>query len=289
MNYHEAETPAPSSILLQGTLTYCATDGVCRHLIRGKWNDTAANPDPNLGQTAFELVRDLAPEEDLKELPQDGEFHGFFDFNHRRVPENEVKIMFVKLEGTPWRYSVSGRGNSEFGEFELNGTANTTIPVKADSTYTVSLQKKYIRTGPSLPTHQPQPGGFTQQREAMSTKPDYESDDDGVDITTPNQRDLVVSLKHDTYRNIVENATKKMKQENESQARENAHEVLSSKYHAGGRMLKLQRTGGGDFYEIKGRTWAHESETKHAVTISNSIFCDRLAITCSIFCVPSIL
>ena len=153
-NDQDVIAPAASLPLLVGTLTYSDAGDVRRHFIHGNWSFEDA-PDPN--PQRFELTRNLAPEEDLKELPKDGEFHGSFSLQYKKgktktktrvVAENGVKMAFVKLEGELGSYySVKGQGNNEYGTFELNGTAIKSTD-EDDPSYNVRLHKNYITTAP---------------------------------------------------------------------------------------------------------------------------------------------
>lgn len=154
------EGPLP---LLVGTLAYSDRENLRRHIIRGNWKYDNSHAVP---PQRFELIRTIPPEEDLKQLPKDGEFAGSFNVQHsvktskgkikfknRAVPENGVKLTFKgKEDEEDGLYSVKGQGTNEFGVFELFGTAkkNTGLDAGEDPTYSVSVHKRYV-TVPSAP------------------------------------------------------------------------------------------------------------------------------------------
>mmetsp|Transcript_4286 Transcript_4286/g.8260 ORF Transcript_4286/g.8260 Transcript_4286/m.8260 type:complete len:1421 (-) Transcript_4286:207-4469(-) len=147
--------------LLVGTLTYSDRDNLRRHIIRGNWNYENSLPQ------RFELIRIIPPEENLKELPKDGEFNGSFNVQlevksskgkikkkNRAVQESGVKLRFTPKdeddddEGNS--FVVNGTGTNEYGVFELFGTA-TKNAGDEDPTYNVSVRKKYVPLPPVEP------------------------------------------------------------------------------------------------------------------------------------------
>jgi len=155
-NEKEPENPDDNYPLLVGTLAFSDRDNLRRHIIRGNWKYAKSHAVP---PQPFELIRTIPPEEELKELPKDGEFAGSFNVQHqvktskgklklknRAVPENGVKLKFTPKEGDDGEedvFSVKGKGNNEFGVFELFGTA-TKNSGDDDPTYSVSVRKKYV-------------------------------------------------------------------------------------------------------------------------------------------------
>jgi hypothetical protein len=162
--------PAPPVVttdpILLGTLAYSDRDDLRRHVIRGNWkfeNPVAAAPPER-----FELIRFIPPEEDLKELPKDGEFNGSFNVQFaintkkgkikmktRAVPESGVKLTFKPRDESREIFEVYGTGLNEFGTFELYGTAtkNSSV-VEEDPTYSISVNKRYVISAPA-PTPAP--------------------------------------------------------------------------------------------------------------------------------------
>mmetsp|Transcript_19472 Transcript_19472/g.36365 ORF Transcript_19472/g.36365 Transcript_19472/m.36365 type:complete len:1426 (+) Transcript_19472:506-4783(+) len=143
-----------TSPLLVGTLTYSDRDNLRRHIIRGNWNYENSLPQ------RFELIRTIPPEENLKELPKDGEFNGSFNVQlevksskgkikkkNRAVQESGVKLRFTPKdeddEDEGNSFAVNGTGTNEYGIFELFGTA-TKNAGDEDPTYNVSVRKKYV-------------------------------------------------------------------------------------------------------------------------------------------------
>ena len=153
----------PSSTELQmpflaGTLSYSDRDGKRTHIIRGVWvfeNLVGSTPQ------RFELVRNICPEEELEELPKDGEFHGSFVYEYHVgtsklkmstiIQEREVKLAFIEKEGDRKSFHVKGTGVNKFGVFELIGTA-TKSAKEDDPSYNVQLRKHYIKSCPALVT-----------------------------------------------------------------------------------------------------------------------------------------
>lgn len=153
--------------VLTGILAYSDRDNLRRHIIRGNWNYehcTDAKPQ------RFELIRIIPPNEDLKELPKDGEFNGSFNVQiqvttskiklkvkNRAVQETGVMLTFKpkKVNKDDFdddnsnhaeKYEVFGRGTNEFGVFELHGSAtkNKVLEEGDDPTYSISVRKVYV-------------------------------------------------------------------------------------------------------------------------------------------------
>ena len=154
-----SNTDPPSNFpLLVGTLSYVDKENLRRHVIRGNWkyehNAEATAPQ------RFELIRNIPPEEDVTQLPKDGEFNGSFSlqykfntskgkvkFKHRTVAENGVALTFKEEKDKEGEFSVNGTGTNEFGEFELFGTARkAAAPHGEDDAkeYKVQVRKRYI-------------------------------------------------------------------------------------------------------------------------------------------------
>eukprot|EP00584_Thalassiosira_punctigera_P010790 CAMPEP_0172546888 /NCGR_PEP_ID=MMETSP1067-20121228/16548_1 /TAXON_ID=265564 ORGANISM="Thalassiosira punctigera, Strain Tpunct2005C2" /NCGR_SAMPLE_ID=MMETSP1067 /ASSEMBLY_ACC=CAM_ASM_000444 /LENGTH=1456 /DNA_ID=CAMNT_0013333883 /DNA_START=150 /DNA_END=4520 /DNA_ORIENTATION=- len=152
----ESDSACP---LLVGTLAYSDRDNLRRHIIRGNWRYEGQSPQ------RFELLRTIPTDEDLMELPKDGEFNGSFNVMHthktskgkiktknRAVLENGVKLRFTPKgdedrEGATV-FAVNGQGTNEYGVFELFGTAMKNEGDK-DPTYSVSVRKRYIPLAPA--------------------------------------------------------------------------------------------------------------------------------------------
>jgi len=160
------DTPAVNLPILTGTLAYSDRDNLRRHIIRGNWKYESSHAVP---PQRFELLRTIPPEEDLKELPKDGEFNGSFNvqvsvktskgkikLKSRSVSESGVKLSFKPkedAEGGAAVFAVHGTGTNEYGVFELFGTAtkNTDVEEGEDTTYSISVHKKYIAPPPAPP------------------------------------------------------------------------------------------------------------------------------------------
>lgn len=140
---------APPPPVMKGTLSYDIDQR--RHLIRGMWNYENSTVFP---PQRFELLRNLSPSEDLKKLPQDGEFHGSFSLAYfhttskgkqkersKVIPESGVKIKFTP-DSDGDGYKVDGTGTNQFGIFHINGTAKPS-PDPADPTLNIVLRKRY--------------------------------------------------------------------------------------------------------------------------------------------------
>ena len=96
------------------------------------------------------MIRVIPPEEDLKELPKDGEFNtkkGKVEMKTRAVPESGVKLTFKPRDESRDIFEVHGTGLNEFGMFELYGTAekNNWVP-EEDPMYSVLIHKRYVVT-----------------------------------------------------------------------------------------------------------------------------------------------
>eukprot|EP00804_Cyclotella_cryptica_P014734 CCRYP_019948-RA/>CCRYP_019948-RA protein AED:0.36 eAED:0.37 QI:0/0/0/1/1/1/3/0/727 len=164
--------PESNHLLYIGTLSYSEQEGSRRqHQIRGNWKyeNSPASAIPQ----RFELIRAIPPDEDLKDLPKDGEYHGTFSLafefttskgkkkaKRKSVTESGVKIKFTK-EAEPGVFSVEGKGVNDYGTFELVGTA-TKSKMEDDPGYHVRLKKIYTVT-----THPP---AQQQQSSAESEK-----------------------------------------------------------------------------------------------------------------------
>ena len=144
------ESKSPPPPIMKGTLSY--EMGLRRHLIRGMWNYENSTSVP---PQRFELLRSLAPDEEVTELPKDGEFHGSFSLVYTHVtskgkrkerskviPETGVNIKFTRIEGKPGEYNVDGKGTNQFGIFHINGTA-TPSTLAGDPTMNIVLRKRY--------------------------------------------------------------------------------------------------------------------------------------------------
>ena len=124
--------------VLIGKLSYQVKDDLRCHVIHGKWkeNDTST-------PQKFELVYELAPDEDPKVLPKDANFNGSFVVaKFVRVNESNVQLSFTSKEGKSNEYSVNGKGMNQFGLFTINGVA--TKGAEDDMSYKLRLRKRYI-------------------------------------------------------------------------------------------------------------------------------------------------
>lgn len=161
----EKEPPTPEANLpfCIGTLAYSDRDDLRRHIIRGNWKYEHSHAH---APQRFELIRTIPPEEDLRELPKDGEFNGSFNVQHQvktskgklkfknhAVPENGVKLTFKPREGEDDAFSVNGTGTNAYGVFEIFGTAkkNTGVEEGDDPTYAITFHKRYIAPPPAPP------------------------------------------------------------------------------------------------------------------------------------------
>ncbi len=96
-------------------------------------------------------------EENLEELPKDGEFNGSFNVQFatntkkwkikmktRAVLESGVKLIFKPRDESMEIFEVYGTRLNDFGTFELYGTATkNSLVVEEDPTYSVSVHKRY--------------------------------------------------------------------------------------------------------------------------------------------------
>ena len=160
----QPDSPVANLPILTGTLAYSDRDNLRRHIIRGNWKYESSHAVP---PQRFELLRTIPPEEELKELPKDGEFSGSFNvqqaiktfkgkikMKNRAVPESRVKLTFKRKEDDDDTvFSVNGTGTNEYGVFELFGTAtkNTDAEEGEDPTYSISV----YRSIPSFPPLSP--------------------------------------------------------------------------------------------------------------------------------------
>jgi len=154
----KSDEPPPNYPLLVGTLSYVDNDNLRRHVIRGNWKyeQTAEAAAPQ----RFELLRNVPPEEDVTQLPMDGEFNGSFSLQYafkntkgklklknRTVAESGVALSFKEDKDNEGEYSVNGKGTNEFGVFELFGTASkaASTPGEEDGNeYKIKVRKRYI-------------------------------------------------------------------------------------------------------------------------------------------------
>lgn len=151
------ETPVVAGdLVLTGVLAYSDRDNLRRHIIRGNWkfgNGQDATP------LRFELIRNIPLDEDLKQLPKDGEFNGSFNvqnqiktskmkikLKNRAVQENGVMLKFTPKADNNEVFTLYGRGTNEFGVFELHGTAtkNKLLGEGDDPTFSISVRKTYV-------------------------------------------------------------------------------------------------------------------------------------------------
>lgn len=157
-NTAKSDEPPPNYPLLVGTLSYVDKDNLRRHVIRGNWKyeHTAETAAP----MRFELLRNIPPEEDVTQLPMDGEFNGSFSLQYtfkntkgklklknRTVAESGVALSFKEDKDNEGEYSVNGKGTNEFGVFELFGTATKAASAPGEDDvkeYKVKVRKRYI-------------------------------------------------------------------------------------------------------------------------------------------------
>ena len=150
-----AAAAAPAPPVLRGTLSYNVD--MRKHLIRGMWNYENSNALP---PQRFELVRAVDENEDVKQLPKDGEFHGSFSLAYfhttskgkqkersKVITESGVNIKFTKIEGEEGRFNVDGKGTNQFGIFHINGTADPSP--HGDGQYQIVLRKRYEPSAPA--------------------------------------------------------------------------------------------------------------------------------------------
>lgn len=167
-----ASAPPPPPVL-KGTLSFNLE--LKRHVIRGMWNYENSNALP---AQRFELLRNLGPEEDPKELPKDGEFHGSFSLAYfhttskgkrkersKVIPESGVRIKFTKVEGKE-EFNVDGQGTNQFGIFNINGSA-TPSKHEGDPTYNILLRKRYA---PSQMPSAPPAAARAESKKTKKTK-----------------------------------------------------------------------------------------------------------------------
>ena len=145
-----SEKTEPEPPVLRGTLSYNLDQR--RHSIRGFWSYEAPGAAP---PQRWELVRILGPDEDVKVLPQNGEFHGNFDLMYsyvtskgkhkessRNIAETGVKLAFTPADDDKGTFNVNGTGNNDFGAFKIYGTATPSVHDN-DPNYNVILRKTY--------------------------------------------------------------------------------------------------------------------------------------------------
>lgn len=166
---------APPPPLLKGTLTYNLESR--RHMLRGNWNydysktPSSLLPAHKIPAQRFELIRNFppnTPEEEIKLIPVNGEFHGSFSLAYhitkngktrersKVVPESGVHIQFEPIleEGVVQQqqldlaavseFKVTGRGTNQFGEFDIYGNAVRSGFEGEQDTFHVELRKRYV-------------------------------------------------------------------------------------------------------------------------------------------------
>ena len=152
----KAEEPAPTYLVLSGTLSYVDKDNLRRHVIRGNWK-YEQSPE-SVAPQRFELLRNVPAEEDVTQLPMDGEFNGSFSLQYtftnskgklksknRTVAESGVALKFKEDGDKKGHFSVSGKGTNEFGVFELLGTADKATSTQDDvKEYKIKVRKRYV-------------------------------------------------------------------------------------------------------------------------------------------------
>jgi len=170
-----ASAPVP---LLKGILSYIDNELTRKHTITGMWNFESSTE--NQPQT-FQLARNLAPDEDPKELPKDGEFQGSFRVMYKSVSQNGktktrtrviqesgVKLVFTKQEGKEDSFDIKGKGTNMYGVFSIFGIA-IRDELEKDKAYKVELRKKYIAT-PDPPTGSAPPSVSSKKSKSKSKK-----------------------------------------------------------------------------------------------------------------------
>eukprot|EP00980_Cylindrotheca_fusiformis_P001518 scaffold346_cov116-Cylindrotheca_fusiformis.AAC.32 len=202
-----AQPPPP---VLKGTLSYNLE--LRRHLIRGMWNYENSSAFPH---QRFELVRNLEPDENPKELPKDGEFHGSFSLAYfhttskgkrkersKVIQEHGVNIKFTKIEGdTKGTLKVDGKGTNQFGIFHINGTAEPSP--HDDDQFIIVLRKRYEpSTPPSSGAAEGDDGKKTKKRKMGSISGDTGNDGDDGPLPPPTQsyEKNVVCLRGKVYK-----------------------------------------------------------------------------------------
>ena len=177
-----AVAPEPAPPVLKGILSYNELSR--KHTIRGNWNfESSTESKPQ----RFELIRNLGQNEDPKELPKNGEFHGSFSLTYthisakgkrkersRVIKENGVYITFTKKEEEEDAFEVNGKGNNQYGIFTIIGTA-VRDELETEKKYKVELKKRYI-TAPSTPSD-----GSGKKSKSKKRKLNSSSDGGGVD------------------------------------------------------------------------------------------------------------
>jgi hypothetical protein len=154
----DTDTTTPI-LILKGTLSYSSDPSLRQHQIRGNWtfkNNPLSPPE------RFELLRTIPPEEDLKQLPMGGEFHGTYSFTYaftnskgktkmkrKNINESGVKINFTKTD-QDGVYDVKGGGENIYGTFDLWGTASKST-LEDDPGYRIKLNKIYTTTVKDAP------------------------------------------------------------------------------------------------------------------------------------------
>jgi len=163
------KSKAVTEVLLVGTLSYINKGFVGRHVIRGNWTEeqkaaalhgtTADNRLTMSGR--FELSRNIPPQEDVTQLPMNGEFDGWFSLQEcncllplvYKIAESGVALSFKEDKEREGEYSVKGKGTNKFGGFTLFGTATkvaTTTGEEDGKEYKIEVRKRYNISPPAL-------------------------------------------------------------------------------------------------------------------------------------------
>jgi hypothetical protein len=188
-----AAAASPPPPVMKGTLSY--DEDSRRHLIRGMWNYEHSTVFP---PQRFELLRNLSPGEDLKMLPQDGEFHGSFSLAYfhttskgkqkersKVIQESGVNIKFIKIEGKEGAYTVDGKGTNQFGIFNVNGTADMSTH-EGDPTFNIVLRKRYEPSAPASTDAAPAAASTKKARPAAAASA-AEADHDVGPLPPPSE------------------------------------------------------------------------------------------------------
>jgi len=186
-NEKEPDTPEANLPLLVGTLAFSDRDNLRRHIIRGNWKYEFSHATP---PQPFELIRTIPLDEELKELPKDGEFNGSFSLQNVvtsskgktkmrtfAVQESGVKLVFKKKDGAG-TFAVNGTGTNEYGVFKLFGTATKNVGEDDgdDPTYSVSVHKDYISL-PQVPPSLAGEEGKTKDKKRKHAEADKADDE----------------------------------------------------------------------------------------------------------------
>ncbi|KAL7469308.1 hypothetical protein ACHAXS_009573 [Conticribra weissflogii] len=147
-------TGAPTPVLV-GTLSYDDKDGIRCHKICGTWRFEGL---PESESQKFELTRMIPSNDDMNELPKNGIFNGSFVYQYQVdvktskkklkmttvVKEENVNITFTKTGTDNTSFLVEGKGNNQFGTFEIFGTAEKSLQ-DDDPALAIRMHKKYIK------------------------------------------------------------------------------------------------------------------------------------------------